>query len=318
MAVAAPVVSFIAANAGMFAIAGAALSVAGLVSGNKTLGMLGGIVGLTGMAGSFANSLAGAATAAEGGLAAAEAAVDFGGDTVLGAAGQGGLNAAETAASTVAAGGDVAGAEISSYVDTVAEASSDSALNPANEVGGETIPGAIKPETPAETFRAAPSDVQKSLTESTTQLSTSPVEQLTNTSTGPDGSNIGADYGGDTILGRMGEGGLGAGPGGTKPQTWLDRILGSDFLKGDQSRAALFKVGGEAIAGGFKRDAQGEYVDLQKKRLQAEQDELARRNANVNNIGGIRMAQPNPNANLYPSGGYAVPRVGILNRARAV
>ncbi len=240
MAFAIPVVAAIITPT-FLTVAAAALSVAGFVTGNKTLGLIGGLVGL---GSAFAGGLIGGAGAAEGVGAAADS-------TAALESGLAAYSGPDYAAAIQS------GADVTQLSPNVAKLAGDAVDNAALLGEGAT---------------------------------------------------------GGTAGGTVGSAELPGAPAANKGV--LSQIWDLFNSQGDVTKAGIVKVLGETISSGFKRNPQAEFVDLQRDKFNAEEAELARRRANMNNITGVNLnMRPNPNANLYPAGQYRP--VGILQTRRA-
>lgn len=79
---------------------------------------------------------------------------------------------------------------------------------------------------------------------------------------------------------------------------------------GDEGMGALIKVGGEAVAGGFKTDPNVEQVELNRQKQDLELEEMRRKAANADNAGLINIGMhANPNADPYANYPYVTPAV---------
>lgn len=285
MAFAVPVIVAIAAPT-VLTIGAAALAVAGFATGNKTLSKIGGLLSLAGgfMAATSALAGEGAAAAAGEGLAGAAseggaAAVAAADDAAQGAAFLGGGEAApQSISQAMLSGGDAATAAVAGGADAAQGA----------------LPGSVI-DTPASAAMAGQgTNLQQAINAGGLD---GPL--------GDSAANFRAGMGQDNALNGQGI---------------ISRILNpvTDWFgkQGEMTKASLVKAGADFLAGGFKRDAQGEYVDMQGRRLSAEEAELARRIANANNVGQVKINMaPNPNANIYPDGRYVAPKVGMIRSA---
>lgn len=229
-------------------------------------------------------SLVGAMVGLAGGFAAGGA--TLGGEAAAAGAAEGVAEGATTAAATegvsegaqaLAAGGDVAENTIATAGTTQTATST-----PNNVIN-----------SPADAVRAA--DSGQGLLSSVSPTSS----PATNSFTGLDAEDAGLGMNANNAA---------AG----KPNDVTSLI--KSFLSKDSTQQSLLRGGMFALAEGFKRNPQLDYVDLQRQRLDAEKAELARQIANRNNIPQISLNQGiNPNANLYPNptGNNYAP-VGIL------
>lgn len=272
MAFAIPLAIAIGTSAGAIAIAGAAMVAVGGLTGSKSLMKIGGLISL----GSAFASLATTGTALAGEVAT-EGAGAFGGDIAgTASAAEGGVAAdallnGATAAPTSIAESVVQGVDASQTV---------------IDGGGVPGPQGELAGSPVETAMAAPQ-------------AQSPATAALSAPAGGGGGVYGGEIAGTSAAVEGGPPGL------------IDSIMNPARAwwnsQGDLTKASIVRAGGDFIAGGLKRDANGEYVDFQR-------EEAARRTANANNIGQISVNHaPNANANLYPGGRYVAPKVGIIN-----